>query len=214
MKDNQDLVDYIKSKAIYYLDSHDRKQSVLEAMEKVDRIDFLPQSVKRNAYEDMPLPIGYGQTCSQPSMVAFMLDKLEVVPGNVILEIGSGCGYAAAIASKLCYPRGTVYAVEIIEELVDMMRGNLAGYQGNIEIISGDGSCGFQDYAPFDRILISAGVGSHFNRNILLEQLNNNGILIYPERYGNLYKVQKKDGKIFEEVFYGVSFVPLRGKNT
>lgn len=215
MKTNYDLVEQIKNRASMYLDTQERNQNVIDALLKVDRRNFLPQTVKKMAYEDAPLPIGYDQTCSQPSMVAFMLDKLDIKKGNKILEIGAGCGYAAAAASILCGQEGKVYASEIINELAEQMRNNLAGFMENIITISADGSCGFKEYAPFDRIFISAGVASrNFNFNILLEQLNENGILLYPETYGNIYKITKKKDEIVTATYYGVSFVPLRGKNS
>lgn len=215
MKDNVSLINHIKEKSIVYLDDKERSDRVLQAMLLVDRKNFLPDNVKNVAYEDVPLPIGHGQTCSQPSMVAFMLDKLEISEGNKILEIGSGCGYAAAIASILCGREGVVYASEIVPDLAEAMRANLASFMDNIIILSEDGSAGFPQYAPFDRIFISAGVASkNFNPDILLDQLSDNGILLYPESYGNIYLI-KKDGKnLIKKTFYGVSFVPLKGKNS
>lgn len=214
MKDNASLINHIRLKATMYLDDKPRNEKVLEAMLRVDRKNFLPDAVKNIAYEDVPLPIGYGQTCSQPSMVAFMLDKLEIKEGNKILEIGAGCGYAAAIASILCGPTGIVYASEIIPELAEFMRMNLASYIENIVILAKDGSEGFPEYAPFDRILISAGVASkNFNPDILINQLSDNGILLYPETYGNIYVIKKEGRNIKKTTYYGVSFVPLKGKN-
>ncbi len=206
---NDDLVINIKNKAPFYLDNSNRDEKILNAMRMVDRKDFLPESSKHLAYEDVPLPIGYNQTCSQPSMVAFMLDKLEIKPNNKILEVGAGCGYASAIASILCKPEGIVYAVEIIKELSDLARRNLAPYMENIVLLNMDGSKGLPQYAPYDRIFLSAGVPKNFNNKIFLDQLKDNGILIYPESYGNLYKFKKLKNKIYSEVFYGVSFVPL-----
>jgi protein-L-isoaspartate(D-aspartate) O-methyltransferase len=215
MKNNEDLVEEIKQKAPYYIDGFPRDIRVLEAMLKIDRIDFLPPQEKKYAYEDHPVPIGQSQTCSQPSMVAFMLDKLNIKTGNIVLEIGSGCGYAAAVASKLCGRSGFVYACEIVPELADKMRYNLASFMENIKIIADDGSSGFPQYAPFDRIFISAGVtGTSFKESILLEQLAENGILLYPEAYGNIYKIIKNDKDFLRETYYGVSFVPLKGKNS
>ncbi|HZK19421.1 MAG TPA: hypothetical protein VFC68_01710, partial [Treponemataceae bacterium] len=102
VKSNTTLIDLIRKRACHYLDETKRNERVLEKMLEVDRADFLPENVRQYAYLDKPVAIGYNQTCSQPSMVAFILDKLNIQPGNKILEIGSGCGYAAAIASKLC----------------------------------------------------------------------------------------------------------------
>jgi protein-L-isoaspartate(D-aspartate) O-methyltransferase len=150
-------------------------------------------------------------------MVAFMLDKLEIKPGDTVLEIGAGCGYAGAIASILCKP-GMLYASEIIPELADMMRSNLDCYPENIKVISGDGSAGFGEYAPFDRIFVSAGVNSSasekFDPSILLDQIRDDGVLLYPENYGNLFKIKKSGDKFVRETYFGVSFVPLIGKNS
>jgi protein-L-isoaspartate(D-aspartate) O-methyltransferase len=213
MFSNEELVKNIEAKSISYLDSKKRGKRVLEALRSTDRINFLPESVKRLAYEDIPLSIGYGQTCSQPSMVAFMLDKLSIQAGNSVLEIGAGCGYAAAAASILCAPGGTVYASELKPELADLARANLAGYE-NVSVISADGSEGFPEYAPFDRIFLSAGVPTkNFKEEILLAQLKEEGILLYPENFGNIFLLKKEDRKIIRETFYGVSFVSLKGKN-
>jgi protein-L-isoaspartate(D-aspartate) O-methyltransferase len=122
---NDSLIDSIRSRAPYYIDDCFRDERVLFAMLNVDRKLFLPGEQKQFAYDDNPVPIGFGQTCSQPSMVAFMLDKLTIENGNRVLEIGAGCGYAAAIASILCGNSGHVYACEIIPELAAKMRENL-----------------------------------------------------------------------------------------
>ena len=186
---NRGLIEGIRKRALNYLDNRERDERVLEAMISVDRINFLPVSSKDYAYIDSPVSIGYGQTCSQPSMVAFMLDKLEIRQGNKVLEVGAGCGYAAAIVSELSKSGGIVYASEIVPELAAQLKINLA-YYSNIEIISDDGSTGFEEYAPFDRILLSAGVsGKKFDENLLVNQLADDGILVYPENYGNLYVV-------------------------
>ncbi len=215
IEDNETLVSIVRSKAKMYLDNLPRDERVLESMLKVDRMQFLPASVRNYAYEDRPVPIGFNQTCSQPSMVAFMLDKLDIKPGDKILEIGAGCGYAAAIASCLCAPNGSVYASEIIPELANFMHTNLAGYLERVTILAEDGSEGFGQYAPFDRIFISAGVASNkFNRNVLLDQLVEGGILLYPETYGNKFLIKKESSGLVNETFFGVSFVPLRGKNS
>ena len=212
---NNDLINIIKNKSPMYLDNLKRNQHVLDAMLKIDRKNFLPSSVKKNAYQDTPLPIGYNQTCSQPSMVAFMLDKLNIKNNDTILEIGAGCGYASAIASILCQPSGMVYASEIIPELTELMQTNLAPFIKNIKILKEDGSAGFLQYAPFDKIFISAGVSSkNFNENILLSQLSENGILLYPESYGNIYVIKKEKKKLLKKNYYGVSFVPLIGNNS
>ena len=187
------------------------------------------------AYEDTPVPIGRCQTCSEPSMVAFMLDLLEPGPGMRMLEIGSGSGYAAAIASLLCAPGGIVHACEYHGELARSMRSHLDRWgagrddagdvRGVVETIAGDGSAGFPDLAPFDRILVSAGVrrsppggresgsGGGFSEEILLGQLGEGGILVYPEASGALYRIRVEGGGRVRESWWGVAFVPLVGAN-
>lgn len=214
--DNSGLIKVVREKSSYYLDNDLCSEKVLEAMEVVDRADFIPGFYIRDVYIDAPLPIGYGQTCSQPSMVAFMLDKLKIRRGDKILEIGGGCGYAAAIAANLVGSEGMIYTCEIIEALAIKLRANLvtAGYD-NVVVLNEDGSAGFEEFAPFDKIFLSAGVSRHFKEELLLGQLAEGGRLLYPERYGNLFLVEKlKGGEVQNSAFYGVSFVPLKGQNS
>lgn len=214
MLNNNTLVEYIRRANEKYF-SFTRNYGVIEAMREVDRADFLPPDMRGYAYFDRPAGIGYGQTCSQPSMVAFMLAELSVKKGDTVLEIGSGSGYAAAIASKLCDMDGKIYACEIMPELVEQMRSNLGGAYANIEIIAKDGSNGFPELAPFDKIFLSAGVDTKsFDRDILLSQLRTPGILLYPEARGRLFKVSKREGGIEETTYGEVAFVPLRGANS
>jgi protein-L-isoaspartate(D-aspartate) O-methyltransferase len=212
MQSNLDLVEFIRN--FYFATISPGRERVIDAMREVDRVEFLPAPVKGQAWIDEPVVIGYGQTCSQPSLVAFMLDELAIFPGCRVLEIGSGCGYAAALASRLCGESGRIFACEIIPGLASLMRANFGDRYPNIEIIEGDGSAGFPLLAPFDRIILSAGVdASRFDRNILLAQLANPGILMYPEAQGRLYKLKKTGQAIEEKTFGYVSFVPLRGCN-
>lgn len=206
---NADLVDTIRRRSRNYLDTVPRSSRVLEAMLRVDRALFLPPESRSRAYHDEPVPIGYGQTCSEPSMVAFMLDKLSLAPGQRVLEVGTGCGYAAAIAALLVQPGGTVYGVEVIPELCDLARRNLAPIRDHIQILCKDGSRGLPEYAPFDRIFLSAGVPFNFDPHIFLAQLSENGILIYPEAHGRLYCTTKTKSQRITEIYNGVAFVPL-----
>lgn len=215
MKGNGELVEHVREVVASWLPRNDPASRVFSAMLEVDRRDFLPEDVKDLAYFDRAVSIGHFQTCSKPSVVAIMLEELCLEPGNKVLEVGSGCGYAAAIASRLCGPAGTVYACEIIPGLAALMRGNLGSRYGNLEIIEGDGSRGFPDLAPFDRIFLSAGVASsRFDRNILLDQLKAPGILVYPEARGRLFKLIKREKGVTEVAFGSVGFVPLIGENS
>lgn len=178
-------------------------------MSRIDRACFVPHEYKAWAYIDEPVPIGYGMTCSQPSMVAFMLDKLELEPGQKVLEIGTGCGYAAAIAVELIKPDGFYWGIEIIPELAENARRNLAPVKDSIVIVSHNGSQGFPEQAPFHRILISAGVPHGFNPDVFVQQLLTGGIVIYPEAHGTLYKLTKTPYGTSRTSWYGVAFVPL-----
>lgn len=215
MKGNTDLVEQVRSLATDYFPRKDPNARVFSAMLDVDRKDFLPEEVRDLAYFDRPVGIGHGQTCSQPSMVALMLDELCIEPGNRVLEIGGGCGYAAAIAARLCGRTGLVYACEIVAGLVSLMKGNVANGYENLRIIQGDGSRGFPELGPFDRIFLSAGVVSgRFDRNPLLGQLGLPGILLYPETRGRLFRIEKRENGITETSYGSVAFVPLVGENS
>lgn len=174
------------------------------------------------AYNDEVLGIGYEQTCSQPSMVAFMAEVLELKPGMKVLEIGTGCGYHAAITSELVGKKGRVYSLELVPELAELAHHNLKkqfgpDYQNRITIINADGSAGLPERAPFDAVYLTAGVQlSQFEPGILAEQLRlPEGVLLYPEEDGLLIKEKYgKYGNIRDLQFYQqVYFVPLKGKN-
>ncbi len=131
-----------------------RDAQVLEAMETIPRHLFVPESLIHQAYEDHPLPIGAGQTISQPYIVAFMSELLDVEPHHKILEIGTGSAYQAAVLSRLAKK---VYSIEIIESLGEQARGRLdkLGYR-NVEVLIGNGYLGWPTNAPFDRIILTA----------------------------------------------------------
>lgn len=174
------------------------------------------------AYNDEVLSIGYGQTCSQPSMVAFMADMLELKPEMKVLEIGTGCGYHAAITSELVGREGKIYSMELLPELAELAEHNLERhfgpeYRSRITIINADGSAGLPERAPFDLIYLTAGVDlSQFEPGILAEQLKlPGGLLLYPEVDGLMIKEKYgPHGNISERQCYEpVCFVPLKGKN-
>ena len=206
---NADLVEMVRRRSPNYLDPKPRSSRVLKAMLRVDRALFLPPESRSHAYYDEPLPIGYGQTCSEPSMVAFMLDKLSLAPEQRVLEVGTGCGYAAAVAALLVQPLGMVYSVEILPELYDLARRNLAPLGDHIQLFCQDGTRGLPEYASFDRIILSAGVPRNFDPHVFLTQLSETGILIYPEVRGSLYRIIKAGHQQITETYFGVAFVPL-----
>ncbi len=186
------------------------------AMLRVPREEFLPENLRHMAYIDEPFPIGHGQTISAPSMVAIMTSHLKARPGHKVLEIGTGSGYQAAVLAEIVGDEGHVYTVERIPELADMARRNLerTGYAKRVTVIVGDGSQGYREKAPYDRIIVTA--SSPDIPRPLIDQLKPGGILVIPvgDRYmQRLYIVQKdKQGSLRIEKGVYCLFVPLIGK--
>ena len=151
-------------------------EPVLAAMARVPRHFFVPLPLAPHAYQDMPLPIGFDKTISQPFIVAVMTDLLETKPGQVVLEVGTGLGYQAAVLSQLV---GRVWSVEIIEELAAEAEERLRrlGYD-NIGIRIGDGALGWADHAPFDRIIVTA--AAELAPPALIQQLKPGGRMVLP----------------------------------
>ncbi|GEP05388.1 protein-L-isoaspartate(D-aspartate) O-methyltransferase [Methylobacterium oxalidis] len=185
---------------------------VIEAMRAVPRECFVPEAVRGAAYQDGPLPIGASQTISQPYIVALMVEAAEIRPGDRVLEVGAGSGYAAAVMSRLA---GEVDAIERHGALADEASERLArlGF-GNVRVHAGDGTLGLPERAPFDAILSAAG-GPEVPET-LRRQLRVGGRLIMPvgSRRGDqvLVKVLRRDADRFDTLPLGpVSFVPLIG---
>jgi protein-L-isoaspartate(D-aspartate) O-methyltransferase len=150
--------------------------AVLEAMRRVPRHLFVPEAERPGAYDDTPLPIGYGQTISQPFIVAYMTDLLDAGPGLRVLEIGTGSGYQAAVLADVgC----EVYSIEIVPELAERARRTLAelGY-ARVQVRHGDGYLGWPEEAPFDRVILTAAPPAV--PDALIEQLAVGGVLIAP----------------------------------
>ncbi len=197
-----------------------RKEKVLEAVLRVPREVFVPEPYKNMAYEDRPLPIGYGQTISAISIVAYMVELLDPEPGMKALEVGGGSGYAAAVLAEVVAPSdmprdewGHVYTIEYIPELAEFARRNLkaAGYSDRVTVVVGDGSKGLPEYAPYDVILVSA--AAPFIPSPLVEQLADPGRMVIPvgdflDQY--LCFVEKRDGKVRGRRDLEVLFVPLK----
>jgi protein-L-isoaspartate(D-aspartate) O-methyltransferase len=186
-------------------------ERVLDAMRRVPRHLFIPESEGKHAYADYPLPIGWGQTISAPHMVAIMCDLLDIGDGMKVLEIGAGSGYHAAVMAVLA-GSGHVYAVEVIEGLAEFARRNLkkAGIT-NVTVVTGDGSLGLPEYAPYDRINVACAAPDILNT--LTDQLMRGGKLVIPvgRNFQELYLVTKTDG-LKKEAKGGVVFVPLIGE--
>ncbi len=181
----------------------------LNAMRQVKRHLFVPAAEKYRAYSDRPLPIGYGQTISQPYIVAFMTESLGLNQRSKVLEIGTGSGYQAAVLAEMV---DSVFTIEIVEELGAFAGQKFAslGYD-NIHLKIGDGYLGWPEYAPFDAIIVTA--APDFIPPPLIEQLKDTGKMIIPvgARFSNqsLMLVTKKDGKIIKEDLLPVRFVPF-----
>jgi len=193
-----------------------RSKKVIDAMLKVPRELFVPEELRKYAYLDTPLPIGYGQTISAPHMVALMTEALDPDRGDRILEVGTGSGYQAAILAEIVGPEGHVYTVEIIKELVEFARTNLmrAGYLDRVTIIHGDGSLGYEEAAPYDKIIVTAAAPRI--PQPLIDQLKPGGRLVIPVgdfHIQYLTIVSKEvDGRVRYETSIPCIFVPLVGK--
>ena len=187
-----------------------RDERVLRAMLEIPREEFVPEDNRGAAYSDEPLGIGYEQTISQPYMTALMAQCLELDGTETVLEVGSGCGYHAAVLGALA---ARVITVELIPELAAMARANLAnaGRLGNITVIAGDGSLGYPSEAPYDAISVAAAAAAI--PRALIEQLKDRGWMVIPVGpFGDqeLRVVRKNGGEIDWHVAEYCRFVPLR----
>lgn len=188
-----------------------RDQRVLEAMRIIPRHWFVPENFRAQAYEDMPLPIGYQQTISQPYIVALMLEALELTGTERVLEVGTGSGYQAALLGWLAQ---YVYTVEIIPELAQSARAILRGYE-NVEVMVANGSIGWKAGAPYDAIIVAA--ASPTVPPSLIEQLQEGGRLVLPVGEfcsQELLRMRKQGGKVVTENLGGCAFVPLMGEES
>jgi protein-L-isoaspartate(D-aspartate) O-methyltransferase len=187
-----------------------RDPRVLAAMASVPRHRFVPDALQRDAYADMPLPIGHGQTISQPYIVAFMTQALEIEPHHRVLEIGTGSGYQAAVLGEVA---AQVYSIEIVEPLAQRASATLAelGY-GNIEVRAGNGYLGWPEQAPFDRIIVTAAPDAV--PQALVDQLAVGGLMAIPVGVGEqeLRILRRTDEGLRLIDRLPVRFVPMTGK--
>jgi protein-L-isoaspartate(D-aspartate) O-methyltransferase len=201
----QKLVEEIKALGV-------KDEDILRIMASVPRHKFVPTDYLDQAYDDHPLPIGYGQTISQPYIVAWMTELLELQPGEKVLEIGTGSGYQAAVLAEL---EGVeVYSIEIVPQLAEKAADRLQelGYT-QIHTRQGDGYYGWEEYAPFDAILVTA-APDHLPAP-LVKQLTENGRLVIPIGpvgwVQSLWKFVQEDGELKGYNLGGVQFVPFTG---
>jgi protein-L-isoaspartate(D-aspartate) O-methyltransferase len=207
-----EMVDDVRRYAVFAGDASIR-ENVLESLNSVERHRFVPPAEVPHAYENRPLPIGFGQTISQPYIVALMTDLLDPQPDDVVLEIGTGSGYQAAILAGLV---ARVYTIEIVEPLADQAGPRLhrLGYD-NVVAMLGDGYFGWEEHAPFDAIIVTA-AATHVPPP-LIEQLRPGGRMVIPVggRFTAQWLLQidkDDDGGIVTRQIAPVRFVPLTGK--
>ena len=188
-----------------------RDPRVLEAMERVQRHLFMPEAVRADAYGDHPVSIGYGQTISQPYIVGFMSEALQLEPGHKVLEIGTGSGYQAAILGELARE---VYTIEIVEPLAESARTTLAqlGYK-NVHVRAGNGYAGWPEQAPFDRIMVTAAPDEV--PPALVEQLKVGGLMAIPVgTFAQELRIMKRTATGMDTLqTLPVRFVPMTGKD-
>jgi protein-L-isoaspartate(D-aspartate) O-methyltransferase len=187
-------------------------ERVIGAMLKVPRHEFVPSKYSHYSYRDTPLPIGHDQTISQPYIVALMTEEMNLSSADRVLEVGTGSGYQAAVLAEIV---AEVYTIEIVEDLGNDARDRLEalGYE-NVHVRIGDGYIGWEEHAPFDRIIVTCAPTEI--PQPLVDQLTEGGIMVIP--VGNtgfqyLYRVKKVGGEAETEKVIPVSFVPLTGPN-
>jgi protein-L-isoaspartate(D-aspartate) O-methyltransferase len=197
---------------------------VVNAMLLVPRFKFLPEDTQSYAAADAPLQIGYGQTISAPHMVCIMNEALQLEVGLKVLEVGAGSGWHASTIAELVAPknvrrseRGHVYSIEIVQALAETARKNIrnAGFGDCITVINADGSKGYPERAPYDRIVVTAAAPQV--PQPLLDQLKADGVMVIPVGRVSFFQTLLRltrgaDGKIKQENLGGVAFVPLTGE--
>ncbi len=207
------IEEHVKETSLY-LDKEALNPNVMKVMGQVPRHEFVPASQKRFAYQNRPLPIGHGQTISQPYIVALMTDLLKVKADSKVLEVGTGSGYQAAILSGLV---DSVYTIEIINPLAEQARERLRRLAyNNVHVRTGDGYYGWTEQMPFDVIIVTA-AASHVPPP-LIKQLKPGGRMVIP--VGSRFMTQEllliskqQDGKLITRQIIPVMFVPLTGEH-
>ncbi len=192
-----------------------RSENVKKAMLAVDRAIFFPKSASRLAYDDVAYPTAHSQTISAPNVVAFMLEHLRVERGMRVLEVGSGSGYNTALLSHIVGETGQVLSFEFVPELTQLAKKNLKDCRlpENIELRTGDASCGYEGGAPYDRIIVTAAMPRLDDSHPMVKQLEPDGRIVAPvgERLGqDLIVYDKKEGTYTRVL--PVIFVPLKGR--
>lgn len=200
-----------KDELLMLLGTKDLPGEVMKAFSMVPREDFVSYQLRGKAYEDTALPIGHGQTISQPSTIATMLSELDLKPKQKVLEVGSGSGYVLALISSIVGSKGKVVGIEVIKELAEKSKENFEGRK-HIKIYHNNGSVGAKEEGPFDRILVSAAI--HAMPEKLISQLKVGGILVAPKgsRFEQEIVVIRRKSKTELEILKrlpGYLFVPF-----
>jgi protein-L-isoaspartate(D-aspartate) O-methyltransferase len=202
MMGKEELLQHLKKNTRVLKSKH-----IQEAFEAVDRKDFVPEDYHVEAYEDYPLPIGHGQTISQPTTVAFMLELLEPKKGERVLDIGSGSGWTTALLAYLVGEGGEVLGVERVPELVEFGRKNLEKYHfGHVRIERAGEEIGMPEERPYDKILVSAAAEKLPEK--LMRQLKVGGKLVIPIG-DSICRIEKTKDSIVQQSYPGFIFVPL-----
>lgn len=192
-------------------DGYLKADPIIEAFEHISRMEFVPEELEMQAEMDIALPIGYGQTISQPLVVAIMFELLDPQAGQKILDVGTGSGWTSALLAHIVGQKGKVVGLERIDELVEFGWKNADKYgfvkNGIIEFHDADGSQGFQAEAPYDRILVSASVERI--PQALKEQLKVGGKMVIPVGTSIVYLEKEGEDKFYKEEFPGFTFVPF-----
>jgi protein-L-isoaspartate(D-aspartate) O-methyltransferase len=196
-------------------DGYLKSDLIIEAFSEISRSEFIPDNLEKDANADIALPIGYGQTISQPKTVAFMLELLSPERGQNVLDVGSGSGWTSALFCYIVGRHGRVTSLEIIEKLMEWGKSNVGKYgnylrdgqEGIAEFYSTDGRRGFKKYAPYDRILVSASCESV--PEDLKNQLKIGGKMVIPVGDSLWFLERKSEKEFYKEEYPGFAFVPL-----
>lgn len=199
-KEKERLLEILRTKNI--------PPEIVNAFFLVHREKFVPEQVESFSYEDVALPLDDGSSISQPSTTAFMLKLLDLKENQKILEIGSGSGYVLALISKILSGTGTIYGLEINTRLAIKSKKLLEDSQ-EVEILNRSGFSGLPEYAPYDRILVSASCPDRRIAYKLIEQLSDSGILVIPIEQ-TIFRLIKENGIVREEQYPGFTFVPFK----
>lgn len=200
---NDDLINKLKNEGTL------KTPNIIKAFKDVDRIEFVPENFREEAYCDYPIQIGAGQTISQPTTVAFMLELLKPKRGNKVLDIGAGSGWLTALIAQIVGRTGYVYALEINQEIGELGVKNLSKF-GNFKMgyKIADARSYWSKHAPYDRIIASAAFSEIPNK--LKNLLKEGGVMVVPTKNNELIRIIKTKTKYIEKTFPGFVFVPLQ----